>query len=138
MLIAINFAEDWKSRVRWASAYAQRFGVKLWLLHVEEPDAAYVEEGADLNTVREHLVEQTKTRHAELVALAKELSSKQILVEVLFEQGHPAEVIEAQAEKVAADLLIVGSRPKAMISRLLLRDIADTIRREAAEPVFIH
>ena len=73
--------------------------------------------------------EQTLARYAE------ELTAKGLEVETVAREGYPATVIEEEAERQKADLIVIGTRGLSGLKHLLLGSIAERVVQRAPCPV---
>lgn len=84
---------------------------------------------------RKESEEQLTATRKVLDEVAHELPAEQ--VEKRVELGTPAETICEQAEKLGADLVVVGSRGHGAVGRWLLGSVADRVVHLARTPVTV-
>ena len=70
-----------------------------------------------------------------LSAVAKDLRDAGIQVEEVTREGYPATVIEEEAVRQEADLIVIGTRGLSGIKHLLLGSIAERVVQKAPCPV---
>ena len=70
-----------------------------------------------------------------LANYAEDLRGKGIEVETLAREGYPATVIEEEAERQNADLIVIGTRGLSGLKHLLLGSIAERVVQRAPCPV---
>jgi nucleotide-binding universal stress UspA family protein len=132
LLVATDFSPDSEAAVGHAVALARRFEARLTLLHVRPDVQASGPDGAVLTddvgpSVADELL---RLRRAELAASG-------ITVETRIDHGDPASAISAVARSLGCDLIVLGTRGRKGIARLLLGSVAAQVLREAPCPVFI-
>ena len=98
-----------------ACRLAVQNGAQLWILSVARgPDV-----GDDVET--EAVIEHSRQYHRHLLAQLKaSLARDKIDVHLEVRVGHPAEQIISEADRVDADLIVVGDRGRSKFARLLL------------------
>lgn len=114
ILFATDFSEASHAAAPVAHAHAARWGATVHLLFV----------GPEGDT----------TPHPELDGLAKEVGAH-VPVKVICDQGNPADLILAYAEKNDIDLIVLGTHGRTGVSRALMGSVAERVTRTAPCPV---
>ena len=113
-------------------------GASVTVLHVVNPmEAGYSADpmGGDVwEGWYENAVEISDDLFAEATSIAEEHG---VAIETVRETGRPAQVIVAYAADHDVDLVIVGSRGRSGVSRLLLGSVAETVVRRSPVPVTV-
>ena len=139
ILVPTDFGAASDAALRYARAFAAQFGAVIALVHVfEEPLASGALVGDGTVTMRPELRdalkraawEQLDKRHAEH-AHALPLSSHDLLT------GTRAKRIVEHADKIHADLIVMGTHARGGLSHLLLGSVAEKVIRTAKCPVLI-
>jgi nucleotide-binding universal stress UspA family protein len=119
-----------------AAELARRLGAALVLVHVHEPlrAVADVEDPAAHDALASGAAELT-ARVAAWRAHAEALLGRP--VRICVRGGRPAEGILRCAEAKGFDLLVVGTRGRRGLERLLLGSVADEVVRAAPCPVLV-
>ena len=137
ILVPTDFGAASDTALRYARALAAQFGAAISLIHVlEEPLASGVFLGDGIvrmppdlpDGLKRAAQEQLDKRHAEH-AQALPSSSHDLLT------GPAAKRIVEHAEKIDADLIVMGTRARRGLSHLLLGSVAETVVRTAKCPV---
>ena len=137
ILVPTDFGAASDCALGYARAIAAQFGAAITLVHVfEEPltSGAFVGDGTVTmptgfrDTLERAAREQLAERHAEH-AQALPLSSNALLV------GPAAKRIVEHAEKIHADLIVMGTHARRGLSHLLLGSVAESVVRTAKCPV---
>jgi universal stress protein A len=74
-------------------------------------------------------------RQKELVKLARERVPAAISYETLVVSGDPAEQVLNSARRVGADLIVMGTHGRKLLSHLVLGSVAERVVRESTIPV---
>jgi nucleotide-binding universal stress UspA family protein len=150
ILYTTDLAPNSRPVLRHAIGIAQRYGAKVYMVHVvAELDPShknylsaligeerFKEQSENLNreiieTIRERLkvfTEEELNGHPEYMdALAG--------IEVL--HGHPTDQILKMADKLNADLLVIGSHGKGVLGHNLLGSVAHRVLRRTRRPVLV-
>jgi universal stress protein A len=123
IICAVDFSPLSDNLVTYAAGLRPS-GVELTLLYIEK------EGKRTLNMLQDRL--HAFSRYSEILAQA----NRSALFAV--ECGDPAEEILAYADRVHADLLVLGSHGSTAFTRLLMGNTAETVLRRAACPVAIY
>lgn len=124
ILFATDFSRASAVAFRAASRLAKSLGAKMTVLHVVPP--VYSVEASDAAAVRRE-AEQAATTHLARLRPAA--------VRSLVGYGVVHEVIAREAERIGADLIIVGSHGRTGLRRALLGSVAAAVLRHAGCPV---
>ncbi len=134
ILVAVDFSEHAKPVIEWGTHLAQEHGSRLTLLHAyhlpvefQQLEGAYLPQDFWTNVRTE--AQQNLSRYAE------EVSRKGIEVETVVREGYPATVIEEEAVRQSADLIVIGTRGLSGIKHLLLGSIAKRVVQKSPCPV---
>ena len=129
ILVPVDFSESSGKAVAAACTLAGPTGAKVHLLH------AYVipvESAGLVQTVSQRYVEQfVADSKAQLRELGSKLCDGAALGPFLVESGDPREVILEQAEKLHAELIVMGTHGRRGITRALLGSVAESVVRTA-------
>jgi nucleotide-binding universal stress UspA family protein len=115
-----------------ANALALQNAAELWVLTVARPP-----EIAD-EVETEAVIENSRRHHRALLAeLRKALAGKGIKAHFEVSVGHPAEQIIYEADRLGADLIVVGDRGRSKFARLLLGSTSKQVTEHARRPVLV-
>lgn len=127
ILVAIDFTESSERVLENSIAFAKKFQSELTVIHVL-PD--------DLNNKVNLLVE--KSASSDLKEVNDRINSKGIKTGFpILEYGNYCDRIVAAADKINANLVIVGSGERRKNTALLLGSTAEKIIRKSNKPVFV-
>jgi nucleotide-binding universal stress UspA family protein len=137
LLVPIDFSAVTASVIDHARRLAGAFASKVCLLHVAAPDPAFVGWDPGPDVVRHQRATDLREEHRQIQELAQSLRESGIDAQALLVQGPTVETILDRAEKVQADLIIVGSHGHGALYRALLGSITEGVVRHSRCPVLI-
>jgi nucleotide-binding universal stress UspA family protein len=110
---------------------------KVWVVHVADPDPEFVGYEAGPQSVRDAVAHRFHQEHRSLQEWAEKLRAGQVDCTALLVQGSYAEAILREAEKLKADVIVVGSHGKGMARQLLLGSASEEVIRRSGIPVLV-
>lgn len=135
ILVPVDFSENSRKAVTYASAFARQFGASLTFLHAVQVNYAYGEFGAIDFTSLER--EMRSGAQKELDALLGTARAAGLDAEALIREGSPAKVIAEVASECAADLLVISTHGYTGLKHVLMGSIAEHVVRYAPCPVLV-
>ena len=121
--------------LRRALALARWFDARLTALHVI-PSAAWAAGGGDYLALSADLLRaQRADAERELNRSLEPLLGEGVPIETRIREGDPARAIRAEAEALAADLVVMGTHGRSGFERLFLGSVAEKLLRTAPCPV---
>lgn len=134
ILVPVDFSEHAQRVIEWATHLAEEHGSKVILLHAyhlpvefQQLEGAYLPQDFWANVKSE--AQQSLSTYAEQITRAG------VEVETVVREGYPATVIEEEAERQQADLIVIGTRGLSGLKHLLLGSIAERVVQKAPCPV---
>ncbi|OZH53304.1 universal stress protein [Hydrocoleum sp. CS-953] len=137
IVVAIDFSQITPTIISQAETLAQAFKSKLWLIHITEPEPDFVGFKTGPQPKRDHWAEQFRKEHKQIQDLAEELRQKGLDTVALLTQGSTVETILAEAKKLTADLIIVGSHGRSGIDKLFMGSVSEGILKYSPYPVLV-
>jgi nucleotide-binding universal stress UspA family protein len=104
---------------------------------VSAPDPDFVGYEAGPQSVRDQRAQRLRDEHRELQRSADRLRAGGIQATALLIQGPTVEKILSEAERVAADFIVMASHGHGAVHRALLGSVSEGVLRHAAIPVTI-
>jgi universal stress protein A len=136
ILVPVDFSEQSQRALDEAVGLAKRFGAELHLLHCYQvyPVGAVV---APYDVVLPESVERTIQEAARgcLAEWAEKTAGQGVRVERHLSASTPSTGIAALAEKIGADLIVMGTRGLSGLAHVLLGSVAERTLRIAPCPV---
>jgi nucleotide-binding universal stress UspA family protein len=134
ILVPLDFSPSAETVLEWALHLAEEHGSSVVLLHAYHLPAEFQSlEGAylppDFWTNVKSEAQKALDQHAESGA------RRGIPVETVLREGHPASVIEEEAERQRADLVVIGTRGLTGLKHLLLGSVAERVVQRVQCPV---
>ena len=136
ILVPVDFSAPSVKALKYAAAFAERFGAKLTLIHVVEPmampDFAVV---SPLVSENDKLVKLSENK---LRALPARFDINPAMIEkTLVRSGKPFNEIAQAARSLKVDLIIIGTHGNTGIKHLWLGSTTERVVRHAQCPVFV-
>lgn len=150
----ILYATDLSPRApevfRYAMSLAQKYGAKIHILHAVEPLTPFARSMVDLylsrettdelhKSARDSMIEQIR-RRLDLFCtdeLCTDPEGRDRVAGVIIDEGRPADLILREAERLHADLIVMGSHGHTAVGEILLGTTAHRVMQRAAVPVFL-
>ena len=120
-----------------AACVAQSFVSKLWLLHVAPPTKSSVPFNLDRDILRTQAAKQLRLQRRQLRELGDQLRRQRIHVVNRFVLGTVSTTILAEARRITADLIIMGSHGHGNVYHALFGGVGQKVARKAACPVML-
>jgi nucleotide-binding universal stress UspA family protein len=137
MLAALDFSPVADSVLAQAIKLAERFGARLWLIHVAAPEPAFVGYEPGPQTVRDQRAGELREEHRTLQRRAEELRERGLDATALLIQGPPVEKILEEASRLRVEMIVMGSHGRSALARFVLGSVSEGVVRRAACPVLI-
>lgn len=141
IVVGVDFSDEAALASRLALAVARRAGARLVLVHAAAmPDAAYGVPDSMVGTRDAYLAilrDRVADDQRALGELRERLDGQGAEVSHLVIDGFADDAIGHTAEELGADLVVVGSRGRRGLSRLLLGSVAERVVRTSPVPVLV-
>jgi nucleotide-binding universal stress UspA family protein len=134
VLCPTDFSETARVAARYAVSLAQSQHAEIELLHVHHVPLhrADVHAPQRVEELPHALQHELKQR---LAQLKDELATPGVTIRTDLAVGVPHEAINASAERLGVDLIVLGSHGHSRVARLLLGSVTDRVLRTATRPV---
>jgi len=137
ILVGIDFSESAQKVIDQSAVLAHALSAKIWLVHVAEPDPAFVGYEGDPKVMRDVVANKYHEEHRQLQAIGETLRGKGLDCVALLVQGATVETILAEASKVEADMIVIGSHGRGALKRLLIGSTSEGVLHRSEIPVHI-
>jgi nucleotide-binding universal stress UspA family protein len=137
ILVAIDFSESSPLILQRAAGLAALLSAQVWLVHVAAPDPDFVGYEAGPQVVREQVSRRFYQEHQRLQAEAQILRDRGINTTPLLIQGPTVPTLLHEADKLDADIIVVGSHGHGAVYQLLVGSVSEGLLRKATRPVLV-
>jgi nucleotide-binding universal stress UspA family protein len=137
ILAGVDFSDVTDAVLGMVSDLARATGARVYLLHVAAPDPDFVGYEVGPQTVRDSRAKEVRGEHQQLERMKKRLCESGVSAESLLLQGPAVEKMLQEADRVGADVLIIGSHGHGAIRRLLVGSVAEGVLHRTSRPVLI-
>jgi len=137
ILTAVDLTAATDAVIDQTRQFAKAFGSRVYLLHVEAPDADFVGYDVGPQAVRDDIAHTIAADHHTLQDLADSLRPDAPHVEPLIIQGPTVQKIHDEARRLEADLLIVGAHTHGPLYTLVHGQTTEAILKHAPCPVLV-
>ncbi|ACB50554.1 unknown [Crocosphaera subtropica ATCC 51142] len=137
LLVAVDCSDSTQKVVKKAQEMAKTLSAKLWLIHVAQPEPDFVGYETGPQTVRNYVAETFHAEHSQIQEIAETLRKEGIEATALLIQGSTVETIIKEAEKLAVDMIIMGSHERNPISELFLGSVSKGVISQSQCPILI-
>ena len=120
-----------------ATAVARDTGAGVWLLHVAEPDPAFVGYEAGSAAVRDQVAHEYRDEHRRLQEHAKQLRDAGIDTTPLLIRGPTAETILHEAAHLEVDLIVMATHGRGAVFDILVGSVSHAVLRQSRIPVLM-
>jgi nucleotide-binding universal stress UspA family protein len=143
ILLATDLGERSREVLRHAAGFAQRFGARLHLLtvmHGAEGSMvsldSYLPEEA-IAKLREDAVQRIRERIEGMLADLGPDSSQDVVGSVQILEGNAAETVLAEATRLGAGLIVLGSSGHTVFGEMLIGSVAHRVTVQSRVPVLL-
>ena len=136
VLVSIDFSAVTDAQLEIVDRLASP-GREIHLLHVTEPDPSFVGLEAGPEEVQQQVASELQRAHDELDALADRLRANGHAVRTLLVPGPTVQTILEQAEKLDAELIVMGSHGRGKLFDLVVGSVSAGVIRKSRVPVLV-
>lgn len=137
ILVAVDFSSVTSRVMEIARDLAARTTSHVYVLHVAEPEPDFVGYDTGPDVVRDQVAEEFHREHRQVQALADNLRTGNVGATALLIQGSIVETIVREAERLDADIIVVGSHGHGAVFDLLVGSISEGLVRKSTRPVLV-
>lgn len=135
ILVAVDFNDAVGELLGYAEGFAEKFGAKIWVVHVAAPDPDFVGYEPGPQYIRDLKAEDFREEHRNLQSICKTFLSEEVETEALLIQGSTVETVLQEAKKLKADMLIVGTHKHSFLHNLLQESVSLELLKRAGLPI---
>ena len=137
LLVPVDLSEISPAVVEGASCFGRSLASNLWLLHVVPSPSHSPPFNLDRKLWRRELAKGLRDHRQQLHELAEQLRLEHYHVFTRFIAGTVSTVILAEAERLHADLIVMGSHGHGNIYHALFGGVGQKVMRKASCPVML-
>jgi nucleotide-binding universal stress UspA family protein len=137
ILVPIDFSKPSEYAGKMASKIAKKTNATVYLIHLIELPSGVIDMGSGSNfSVPESMLYLRKTRE-KILEFKKSFFSEDITVEYFIKLNNPFDGIKKYAEKINADLIIMGSKGHSEFEEIMIGSNTEKIVRSSKIPVIV-
>lgn len=137
LLVATDFSPQTDKVLRVARRLASALSAELCVLHVAAPEPAFKTYGAGERQDWDETAAENREEHRLVREAAQSMRDAGIDAVGIMLQGPPAKVILEEADKLDADLIVMGSHGFGAVFKLLLGSVSSAVMKKSGRPVLI-
>ncbi len=137
VLVAVDFSAVSEVSLQTVRRLLPREGLDVVVVHVAEPDPAFVGWETGPDTVRDQVAEGLRRERRDVEHYVATCRADGISARGLTVQGPTVETILAEADRIDADLIVVGSHGHGAAYDLAIGSISAGVIRKATVPVLV-
>jgi nucleotide-binding universal stress UspA family protein len=137
ILVAVDLSKATKRVIQVTERIARGMSGEAWVLHVAEAEPDLVGFDAGPEVVRDQVAKEFREEHKAVQQYADTLREADIEATALLIRGPIVETILQQAERIEADLLIVGSHGFGALYDLLVGSSSRGVLKHSGIPVLV-
>lgn len=135
ILVAVDFNDAVGELLGYAEGLAEKFGAKVWVVHVSEPNSDFVGIEPGPQYIRNFKAEDLRDVHRNLQSICSTFLGEEVEHEALLIQGSTVETVLEEARKLKSDMLIVGTHKHSFLHNLLQESVSLKLLKKANIPV---
>jgi len=137
LLVPVDLSEISQPVVERASCFGRSLASNLWLLHVVPPTNHSIPFNLDRSLWRREVAKGLRQRRRQLYELAQQMRRERYHVFTRFVAGTVSTVILAEAGRMHADLIVMGSHGHGNVYHALFGGVGQKVMRKASCPVML-
>lgn len=137
ILVPLDLKTDTAKVLEQAVEIAQVRKAKLWLLHVAAPNPDFVGYEAGPQYIRDVRASTLRDEHGQLEQMVSQLTNEGISCQPLLVMGATVETILGEAERLNADLIVMGTHGRRGLAKAFLGSTCDEVLRANRYPVLV-
>jgi nucleotide-binding universal stress UspA family protein len=143
ILVAIDFEEKTKNLLDNAKQIAEKFGSKIWIIHIKQHEPDYFgspdgfQYGVQYINLRDIKAKQLQKEHKIVQEYANKLIGEGIQAEGLLIEGPTVNMILDEAIKLKIDLIVIGSHPHSFLYNALIESTTSSVIRKSNIPILV-
>lgn len=136
ILAAVDFSDVTDRVLDTTQQLAHALGADVFIVHVAPPEPSFVTYEPGPQSERDFRAKELRQEHRDVQALLERFGG-QVKAEALMVQGPTVAKILEEAERLSADLIVVGSHGHGALYDLLVGSVAEGVMRKTTRPVVV-
>jgi nucleotide-binding universal stress UspA family protein len=137
ILVPVDFSDISERVCEVAAEAAKARGVKIWLIHIAEPEPDFVGYDPGPDVVRQQVATELRKEHKQLRELAEKTQALGAEVTPLLIQGPTVETILEQADHHNVDLIVMATHGRGLMYQMLVGSVSEGVLHKAKVPVLL-
>lgn len=137
ILVAVDLSPASEKVVEAAGRIAKLTGASVYVLHAAEPEPDFVGYDAGPEVVRTQVAHELRREHRDVQALAENLRQAGLDATALLVRGPTVETTLQEADKLKAELIVVGTHGHGAVYDVLIGSYSAGIIRRSKLPVLV-
>ena len=137
ILALIDFSSVSDRVVHKAGELALMYDAKCWLVHIAAPDPEFIGYDVGPQHERDHRANVLKKEHHKLREYKETLEAKSVRCDALLFQGDLPQAIMEEAEKLNADMIVLGSHGRSRLYEILVGSVCEYLLKHATVPLIV-
>ena len=133
----IDFSSVSEDVVSKAAELSKVYEAKCWLVHVARPDPEFIGYDVGPKYIRDARAEHLLDEHHKLDEYKSRLTSEGVNCEALLIQGEIMDTIHQEVDKLAIDLIVLGSHGRSMLYELMVGSVCENLLKNSKVPLYI-
>ena len=137
ILVPIDFSNVTDAVLDWARQLARAVDAKLWVIHVAPTMPNFVGYEVDPVAMRQAVAYELRDAHRKLQDFQRSVEDSGIEATSMLLPGRPVDKILEEADRLGADLIVLGSHGHGALYNLLAGSVCTGVLERASCPVLI-
>lgn len=137
ILVAVDLSPASEKVVAAAGRVAKLTGASVYIMHAAEPEPDFVGYDAGPEVVRTQVAQELRREHRDVQTLAENLREAGLDATALLVRGPTVETTLKEAEKLEAELIVVGTHGHGAVYDVLIGSYSAGIIRKSKLPVLV-
>jgi nucleotide-binding universal stress UspA family protein len=137
ILVAVDLDDSAQLLVEKAAEQAEKFGSKVWVLHVADPEPDFVGNKVGPQYIRDLRVKELIHEHQLVRKYTDYLKTKNIDADGLLIAGATVQLILEEIEKLNIDLVVIGHHQHSLMYQIFTGTTHSAIVKKSKVPVLI-
>ena len=137
ILVAVDLNDSSQLLVEKAVEQAEKFGSKVWILHVADPEPDFVGNEVGPQYIRDLRADELLKEHRMIRKYIDYLKAKDINADGLLIAGATIQTILEETEKLNIDLVIIGHHQHSLVYKIFTGSTDIPVVKNSKVPVLI-